>query len=88
MDSIICSEEGAEAANEGEGAAWWEAWDVEDAPARKRKHPTSKPTAEDAQEDHRLASLSLQVLLLFSFLRSSLRYLSHTYGNMDVCHVR
>lgn len=62
MGSATCREEGVEAATEGQGAAWWEDWDVEDAPARKRKHPTSKPTAEDAQEDRGLASLSIQVL--------------------------
>lgn len=57
-----CSDEGTEAAHEGPVAAWWEDWDVVNAPARKRKHPTSKPTAEDTQEDHGLASLSVQVL--------------------------
>ena len=62
MGSVTCSERRAEAANEGQGAAWWEDWDVEDAPTRKRKHPTSKPTAEDAQEDQRLAALSIQVM--------------------------
>ena len=62
MDSATCSVEGTEAGKDGQGAAWWEDWDVEDAPARKRKHPTSRPTPEDAQEDHGLASLSVQVL--------------------------
>lgn len=71
MHSVTCSDEGTEAANDGQGQAWWEVWDVEDAPVRKRKHPTSKPTAEDAQEDHGLASLSTQVLHPCSFSISS-----------------
>lgn len=62
MGSATCRSEGTEPPSEGQGAAWWEDWDVEDAPARKRKHPTSRPTAEDAQEDRGLASLSVQVL--------------------------
>lgn len=62
MKSVTCSGQETEAADEGAVAAWWEDWDVDDAPSRKRKHPTSKPCAEDAQEDQGLASLSVQVV--------------------------
>lgn len=63
---INCSStySGAEeqATDEGPVAPWWESWDDVDVPSRKRKHPTSKPSAEDTQEDHGLASLSIQVV--------------------------
>ncbi|KAL3156965.1 hypothetical protein ABBQ38_001223 [Trebouxia sp. C0009 RCD-2024] len=51
-----------QATDEGPVAPWWENWDDVDVPSRKRKHPTSKPSAEDTQEDHELAGLSLQEL--------------------------
>ena len=60
--SVTCSGEEEQATDEGPVAPWWETWDDVDAPTRKRKHPTSKPSAEDTQEDHGLASLSIQVV--------------------------
>ena len=61
-DCIACSTQ-ARAGEEDEGpvAAWWEEWEEQEGPPRKRKHPTSKPSAEDAQQDQGLASLTVEV---------------------------
>ena len=45
----------------GPAAAWWEEWEEQHPSSRKRKHPTSKPTFEDEQQDHKLANMSTQV---------------------------
>ena len=62
-DSQLCRSklEHGEEGGEGPVAAWWEEWDKQDGPTRKRKHPTSKPTPEEAQEDHGLTSMTVEV---------------------------
>lgn len=49
-------------AEAGPAAAWWEEWEEEQPASRKRRHPTSKPTAEDEQQDQGLANMTTQEL--------------------------
>ncbi|DBA92205.1 TPA: hypothetical protein ACH3X1_015914 [Trebouxia sp. C0004] len=55
----VAEESDAEA---GPAAAWWEEWAEEQPASRKRRHPTSKPTAEDEQQDQGLANMTTQEL--------------------------
>ena len=58
----MCSgEQRGEEEGQGPVAAWWEEWEDQGGPSRKRKHPTSRPTAEDAQEDQGLTGLTVEV---------------------------
>lgn len=45
----------------GPAAAWWEEWEDQHPSSRKRRHPTSQPTAEDEQQDQPLANMSTEV---------------------------
>ncbi|KAL0049164.1 hypothetical protein WJX82_007930 [Trebouxia sp. C0006] len=49
-------------AEAGPAAAWWEEWEEEQPASRKRRHPTSKPTVEDEQQDQGLANMTTQEL--------------------------
>lgn len=49
-------------AEAGPAAAWWEEWQEEQPASRKRRHPTSRPTAEDEQQDQGLANMTTQEL--------------------------
>lgn len=46
----------------GPAAAWWEEWEDQHPSSRKRRHPTSQPTAEDEQQDQPLANMSTEEL--------------------------
>lgn len=62
---VLSTATNTEAASDGEtgpAAAWWEEWEEQHPSSRKRKHPTSKPTFEDEQQDHKLANMSTQEL--------------------------
>lgn len=60
MSGVLCS-----AADTGEGggpaAAWWEEWDTLQPSDRKRKFPTSRPSAEDEREDQALDDMNVTV---------------------------